>query len=203
MKYLALGDSYTIGEGISLKENFPYQIVMKLREQDYSIYNPHIIAKTWRTSTELLKEITYQKYTLSDKYDIVTLLIGVNNQYRWYDIQVFESDFKKLIEYSLTKSSSIVVLNIPNRWITPFNTERDISTVTDEILTYNNFISSICTHYHIELIDVYRLCQGVNKDKDLCTDGLHYSSSMYARWADKCIEYILAHTSVRPWNIKK
>src|SRR5687767_10950909 len=99
LTYLALGDSYTIGEQVHLSESFPYQFVQILRKKGVEIAAPEIIAKTGWTSDELLHAIS--GFDFLPAYNIVTLLIGVNNQYRGRSIHEFESDLQKLVQLSI------------------------------------------------------------------------------------------------------
>jgi hypothetical protein len=92
LSYLALGDSYTIGEAVPAIQSFPHQLASALNKQDYAVSKPIIIARTGWTTDELIQEINVSG--VSKKFDIVTLLIGVNNQYRHYDVNTYRSEFK-------------------------------------------------------------------------------------------------------------
>ena len=120
--YLALGDSYTIGEGVPLHKTFPYQTVCLLRKGGYTFYAPEIVAKTGWTTGEL--EAAIGEHLLLPKYDFVSLLIGVNNQYRGRSIieykEQFEHLLKKAISFAGGKPEHVVVLSIPDYGVTPF-----------------------------------------------------------------------------------
>ncbi len=118
--YLALGDSYTIGEGVLLYQNFPYALVQKLRLAGHSFSAPEIIARTGWTTSELLENM--DGYSFLERYDLVTLLIGVNNQYRSQAIETYQKEFSLLLQkaIALSKSKIVQVISIPDWGATPF-----------------------------------------------------------------------------------
>ncbi|HNH21028.1 MAG TPA: GDSL-type esterase/lipase family protein, partial [Ferruginibacter sp.] len=120
--YLALGDSYTIGEQAPFAENFPNQAVQLLREAGFAFYGAEIIAKTGWTTDELNQAISQTRFL--DQYDVVSLLIGVNNQYRGRTSAEFEPEFEHLlqraIQFANNISRRVFVLSIPDWGVTPF-----------------------------------------------------------------------------------
>jgi len=188
--YLALGDSYTIGEGISLTKSFPYQAVALLRKDVYDLSAPEIIAKTGWTSDELEEGIN--SHILSAKYDIVTLLIGVNNQYRGRDIAEFKQQFENLLNRSIElangKKDHVFVISIPDYGVTPFAKIMDSEKITKEIDEYNNLQKAIAIQYKVHYIDI---TEGSRKAKTnlslVANDGLHPSEKEYAKWAKKLV----------------
>jgi hypothetical protein len=120
--YLALGDSYTIGEGVPLHDSYPYQAVQMLRNSGKSFQAPEIIAKTGWTTSELASQIDHT--ILNRVYDFVSLLIGVNNQYRGMLSSHYSIEFGELLARSISlageKPSLVFVLSIPNWGLTPF-----------------------------------------------------------------------------------
>ena len=188
MNYLALGDSYTIGEGVLLSENFPYQTVQLLRQKNIAIKAPEIVAKTGWTTKDLLEGISNIK--LSPSYDFVSLLIGVNNQYDGVPFEDFEQEFELLVQMSIgltnKKSSHVFVLSIPDWGATPFAADRDRVSIAAEINKYNNYCKLIAEKYNcvfIEITEAYIL--DAANDDFLAADKLHPSGKEYGKWAEK------------------
>jgi hypothetical protein len=125
--YLALGDSYTIGESVLIQKSFPYQTVQLLRRQGYHFSAPEIVAKTGWTTDELEEGIKDHEFLA--KYDFVSLLIGVNNQYRGRDVMLYKMEFEELLKKALSfvhnKSSHVIVVSIPDYSVTPFAQSKD------------------------------------------------------------------------------
>jgi lysophospholipase L1-like esterase len=193
--YLALGDSYTIGEGVPLHESFPYQLVQILRNAQLHFHAPEIIAKTGWTSFELAEHLLHTK--LDDNYDFVTLLIGVNNQYRGLPLADFESDFgfllRKAIHLSGEKPIHVIVLSIPDWGQTPFAKDRDASLIADEIAAFNNVCRQITERMEANFVDITAGAKKSVADVSLfAADGLHYSAKTHATWAEKVAAVIRA-----------
>jgi lysophospholipase L1-like esterase len=191
--YLALGDSYTIGESVLLQNSFPYQTVQLLRKQEYNFSAPEIIAKTGWTTDELEKGI--KQYKFLPKYDFVTLLIGVNNQYRGREVMEYKMEFeellKKAIAYSNNKTSRVVVLSIPDYSVTPFAQNMDKEKIVREIEVYNSVTKALSIQYKINFIDITPGSREAEKDPELVAeDKLHPSQKEYKKWAEKLAEII-------------
>jgi len=186
--YLALGDSYTIGESVPLHESFPYQVVQLLRKSGKHFYAPEIIAKTGWTSAQLAEQILHSK--LNDSYDFVTLLIGVNNQYQGLSIQDFATDFDFLLRKALhltgEKNKQVIVLSIPDWGLTPFATKKDHLAISAQIEAFNQICLAGSKKAGTHFIDITEESRKVKKDKSLlAADQLHYSGNMHAIWAEK------------------
>lgn len=191
--YLALGDSYTIGEVVPLYASFPYQLVQLLRGNDYTVAAPEIVARTGWTTDELIQFIASPKFL--PPYDIVTLLIGVNNQYRGLSIEDYSSSFEKLlqtaIEMCATKEKGVFVLSIPDWGVTPFAAGRDTKQISREIDAYNDINRSITAKYHAQYIEITEGTREAANDSSLLADDkLHPSGKEYGRWAEKVLEAI-------------
>jgi hypothetical protein len=186
--YLALGDSYTIGEGVPLAGSFPYQAVQLLRKMGFAFCAPEIIAATGFTTAELMTAIN-GTYTLKG-YSVVSLLIGVNNQYRGLVLDEYAAEFELLlkrgIEFADGKSGKVFVLSIPDWGITPFAAGRDAVKISQEIDTYNAVNEQICGLYNVQYINITheQRIDGA-KEEFLATDNLHPSEKAYAKWAGK------------------
>lgn len=197
--YLALGDSYTIGEGVPVAENFPYQTVQLLRKEGLYFQAPEIIAKTGWTTDELQKGI--DDTILQVPYDIVSLLIGVNNQYRGRTVQEYALQFEHLLQQAIQFSGNhpdhVFVLSIPDWGVTPFAADRDRSAIAQEIDAFNETNRQLSEQYDTHYIDITPgTREAANDETLLTTDQLHPSGKDYGRWARKLAEDI--SKTVRP-----
>jgi len=186
--YLALGDSYTIGQSVLSSENFPNQTVQLLNQQNYDFKSPKILATTGWTTDELQNNIN--KHTFTPPYDFVSLLIGVNNQYRGYPVEnykpEFESLLKQAIQFAGGKADHVIVLSIPDWGVTPFANGRDRAQIAKEIDVYNAANKTISENYKVHYIDITPWTREAATDLSLIAgDGLHPSANEYARWAQK------------------
>lgn len=194
--YLAIGDSYTIGEQVPAKDNFPNQ-VYSLMKKDFSDFTePRIIAKTGWTTDELEKGIIAADKTepLQASYDFVSLLIGVNNQYRGRTVENYKPEFeellKKAIRFAGNKANHVVVVSIPDWGVTPFAKGRDRNKIAKEIDAYNAAAKEITEKYTIHYIDITPWTREAATDNSLlAADGLHPSGKEYKRWAERIAEF--------------
>lgn len=194
LSFLALGDSYTIGEQVPLAGSFPYLAEQLLRKQGMKISAPEIIAKTGWTTDELSAAIAGTIF--SDHYDIVTLLIGVNNQYRGRTVDEYRGEFegllKKAIAFAGGHAAHVFVLSIPDWGVTPFAAGRDAKMIAAEIDAYNAAGKKISLQYNCSFIDITteQRTEGNNPGM-LAADGLHPSAMEYEKWAEKLSAAIL------------
>ncbi len=193
--YLALGDSYTIGESVPLHESFPYQLVQMLRKAGTSFEAPEIIAKTGWTSFELAEQILHTR--LNEPYDFVSLLIGVNNQYRDLPVEDFETDFHflltKAIHLSGERPERVIVLSIPDWGSTPFAVKSKRSDISTEIDLFNQVCESAANKSLVHFINITAETRKAKSDSLLLAgDHLHYSGKMHAIWAEKIYSIIQA-----------
>jgi lysophospholipase L1-like esterase len=196
--YLALGDSYTIGESVAIYESFPYQVVQLLRKQGHAFHAPEIVAKTGWTTFELADHLIHTQ--LNQAYDFVTLLIGVNNQYRGLPADEYTSDFeyllKKAIHFASEKPRQVIVLSIPDWGTTPFAKGKDSKKIEKEIDAYNATNKSIAQSHNCSYIDITPGTREASSNASLITvDKLHPSAKEYARWAEKVAEIV--HQTVK------
>ena len=187
--FLALGDSYTIGESVEVEMRWPMQLAQALKAQK-SIMKPTLIAKTGWTTDELLEGIN--QAALDDSYDYVSLLIGVNNQYRGRSVASFEPEFttllKRAIALSKNKTDGVFVLSIPDWGVMPFAEGRDRKQIAHEIDAYNARIERICKAYGVRYFNITEISRQASENTDLiAVDGLHPSGAMYAA----CVQAIL------------
>ena len=191
--FLCLGDSYTIGEGVFFLENFPNQMVQLARKSGYKFLAPEIVAKTGWTTYEL--QAALKNNQLLSSYDFVTLLIGVNNQYRNHSINEYEPEFELLLQDAITyaggNTNHVIVLSIPDWGVTPFAIERDSEKIALEIDSYNKANMAISEKNKVHYIDITESTrESVNNPFLLAPDGLHPSAKEYARWAEKVFSVI-------------
>lgn len=192
--YLALGDSYTIGESVDESQRWPNQLAKALSQKGVSIEKPLIIAKTgWRTD-ELMEAIKIQKP--KKDFDLVSLLIGVNNQYQNKDIEVFKSEFQQLLEIATEHSTKgkqgVFVLSIPDYGVTPFGKKKDPARIEKELQQYNRICKTICQENSIPFYDITPISKQATADLSLVADdGLHPSGKMYSLWVDLIVEQII------------
>lgn len=189
--YLALGDSYTIGEMVPATENFPNQAATIMKSEGYNFKAARIIAKTGWTTDELENGIAAANSLepISSNYDFVSLLIGVNNQYRGRSVANYRSEFeellKKAIKYAGNRPGRVVVLSIPDWGVTPFAAGRDRAQIALEIDAYNAANKEIALRYNVHYIDITPWTREAASDNSLlASDGLHPSGKEYKRWAE-------------------
>jgi lysophospholipase L1-like esterase len=186
--YLALGDSYTIGEMVPVAENFPNQLRYILSSRNIRFNQPKIVAETGWTTDELHAAIRQAK--LRKKYDFVTLLIGVNNQYRGLDISNYSIEFEVLLQQAIAfagnRSNHVTVLSIPDWGATPFASGRNRQQISNEIDHFNSANREISNRYRVNYVDITPGTRESFSDRTLvAADGLHPSPKEYAIWAGK------------------
>lgn len=184
--YLALGDSYTIGEQVPFADNYPNQAVQLLRKEGYDFFAPEIVARTGWTTDELQTGINNRIFRSA--YDFVTLLIGVNNQYRGRSVEEYEEQFTRLLEQALAfagnRKERVAVLSIPDWGITPFATTRDKGKIKEEIDLFNEVNQRVSAAAGIHYIYITAWTrEAINNPELLASDGLHPSGKEYNRWA--------------------
>ena len=185
--YLALGDSYTIGEGVVEKDNFPNQTARLLSKRGFVISNPIVIARTGWTCEELQRGIDGNLHKLAT-YDIVSLLIGVNNQYRGGNPAVYRREFEALLQKAISfagnKNSRVFVLSIPDWGVTPYAKGRNREQISAEIDSFNLINKEVSLSYQVNYIEITEGSREALTDASLlASDGLHPSAKEYARWA--------------------
>lgn len=194
VNYLALGDSYTIGESVSEQDRWPNQLADQLK-----IPRPKIIATTgWRTD-DLANAIKAAE--LKDEYDMVSLLIGVNNQYQGKSADQYEIEFEELLKTSIKlakgKTKNVFVVSIPDYGFTPYGKPKQES-ITKQINEFNSINKRITEKYKITYIDITEISRKGLEDPTLVAeDGLHPSGKMYSLWAELIRKNLLAAKTQR------
>ena len=190
LSFLALGDSYTIGEGVNENERWPNQFVEVAYENGLDFEKPEIIAETGWKTYDLLNAISQANFT--QKYDYVSLLIGVNNQFNSRSIDEFEEDLNKLMDKmnSLKKSNgNIIIISIPDWGYTPFGNSYNREVISSEINLFNNSLINFANSNGLRFVDVTEISRrALNESNLLASDNLHPSGLMYLEWAKKIYE---------------
>lgn len=186
-RFLSLGDSYTIGEAVSESERFPYLIFSRLLADGFNVKEPVIIAKTGWTTDELEEAIN--KADLKEKFDMVTLLIGVNNQYRGRSSENYREEFRKLLvkamEFTGGKPERVLVISIPDWGVTPFAEGKDRDKISQEIDLLNSINQEETEKVGALYAYITDLSRLASEDTGLiASDGLHPSGKMYLKWVD-------------------
>jgi len=196
LSYLALGDSYTIGEGVPVNQTYPAQLVELLKAKKLDFNNPKIIAVTGWTTDELQQGIKAAAIQ-GETYDLVTLLIGVNNQYRGRSIDNYKEEFTGLLDQAIGfakgNKSHVIVLSIPDWGVTEFARQQNVNKekVAQEIDAFNQAQKEICQAKGISFLDIteaYR--ENGNLPENQAEDSLHPSGSIYRYWAEKLAGHI-------------
>jgi len=187
LRYLALGDSYTIGEGIDEAGRWPLQLAAALREAGIALAEPRIIATTGWTTDELAAAIDAAGPL--DGFGFVSLLIGVNNQYRGRGLANYREEFDALLARATRlagdRAGRVLVLSIPDWGVTPFaaGTGRDRATIARELDGYNAAAQALCAARGIAFVDISTVSRERGTEPMmLAADGLHPSAAMYAQW---------------------
>jgi lysophospholipase L1-like esterase len=186
VRYLALGDSYTIGEGVENDERWPAQLAVLLRARGIAVAEPQIVARTGWTAAEL--DAAIDEVRPRRDFDLVSLLIGVNNQYRGEELSVYRTQFtgllRRAMEFAGGNASRVVVLSIPDWGVTPFAEGRDRSLIASEIDAFNTAARAATEALGARWVDVTAASRQADADRAmLVADGLHPSVRQYARWA--------------------
>lgn len=193
-RYLALGDSYTIGESVAEKERWPVQLAALLKEKGVDVGEPQIIARTGWTTDELSKAM--DRAELKGPYPLVTLLIGVNNQFRGRSADEYRKEFtallKRAIDLAGGDASHVIVVSMPDYGVTPFGQRMDPDKIGKEIDQFNVINKDETTKLKAQYVDITPGSREAAKDKDLVAkDGLHPSGKMYGQWANAALEKAL------------
>jgi acyl-CoA thioesterase-1 len=188
LSFLALGDSYTIGESVEPDERWPVQLVDFLNESNTNKFDkPDIIARTgWRTD-ELLAAIEYSDP--AGERNLVSLLIGVNNQYQGKSVTIYQEEFRQLLERAIQLASNVpsrvLVISIPDYGYTPFGMDNQ-EQISRELDEYNNINRSIAASYNVMYINITDISRSTDPEL-VAGDNLHPSAEQYRRWVERII----------------
>lgn len=197
-RFLALGDSYTIGEGLEPADSWPYLLVQALRKRDVAIEIPTVIAQTGWTTADLLAALAQQRSSLQPPYDLITLMIGVNNQYQGLPIEQYQQELEALLAEATAlaggQAERVCLLSIPDWSITPYAKDRDREAIAAEIQAMNKIPARLAYQTGAAFFNITEESRLVRYgDVYLSADGLHYSAKMNVRWVE--------HFFFRVWHI--
>ncbi|GAA4047122.1 SGNH/GDSL hydrolase family protein [Flavobacterium chungnamense] len=188
IKYLALGDSYTIGQSVCETCRFPIQLQTEIKNNLTSkdVFVTNIIAQTGWTTTNLKSAVATQNPT--NDYDLVTLLIGVNNQYQNRPFSLYEQEFPELVNIAIDKAkgikANVIVVSIPDYAYTPFGNGN--TTISTQIDTYNTFAENYCIQNNITFVNITDITrQGLVQPNLVASDGLHPSEIAYSKFVER------------------
>lgn len=194
LTYLALGDSYTIGQSVAIEERFPHQTVAKIKQLGRQFATPEYIAATGWTTANLLSEIN--NANKPKNYDVVSLLIGVNNQYQGRDTVEYRVQFTQCLQQAILHAANrkerVFVLSIPDYGATPFGQRTNPDKIAREIDAFNLINASISAANGVNYIEITKGTRDAKSDNTLvASDGLHPSGKEYQKWAEKLATQIL------------
>lgn len=195
VRILALGDSYSIGESVSAAERWPTQLAEGLRDRGLRVATPMIVAQTGWTTDELAVAIDAERPF--GRFDIVTLLIGVNNQYRGRPLDEYRREFASLLARAIgfagDRADRVFVLSIPDWGVSPFAAGRDPARIAAQIDAFNDVNRQEAERAAAQYVDITPVSRRASKDPSLIAgDGLHPSATMYAEWAQLVLPRVLA-----------
>jgi lysophospholipase L1-like esterase len=190
LRYLALGDSYTIGEGIAAADRWPVQLARVLRQARVPLGEPRVIARTGWTTDELAAAI--DAAAPASDHDLVSLLVGVNNQYRGRPVEQFAREFDALLlraaGFARGDARRVLVLAIPDWGVTPFAAGRDRQAIAAAIDAHNGAVRSACGRRGVAFVDITPVSRARGAEPAmLADDGLHPSAAMHALWARQAL----------------
>ena len=191
--YLALGDSYTIGESVVETERWPVQLAEQLRGRGYKMAAPKIIAKTGWTTEDLLRGIENELDVQRD-FDLVSILIGVNNQYQGKLITEYEKQlrtiFRKAVNHSKSQEKGVFAVSIPDYGYTPFGSSNQ-EDITEEINRFNEVFRRVAEEFNVPFYNITPISRDAAENPDLvASDGLHPSGLMYKYWVDQFVNQV-------------
>ena len=193
--FLSLGDSYTIGESVSANYRWSVQLAGMLRKDGEDVGDPDIIARTGWTTEELQSAI---KASGNQKiYNLVSLMIGVNNQYRGQSQDQYRTEFRELLQtatkFAGEKTAHVFVLSIPDWGASPYAAGQNKAKIAQEIDQFNAIAKDECQKAEIAYIDITSLSRSAAGDgSQFASDGLHYSDKQMKQWAEKALPVVKA-----------
>lgn len=187
LRYLALGDSYTAGYLVPKQQSLPYQLVRRLAANGFKTARPEVIAHNGWNTRQLLDTLSRKKPT--GNFDIVTLFIGVNNQYRGYTLPDYESDMTQLVKdcvrYAGKNKAHVLIIGIPDWSITPFGADKNPQQMALEIADFNTINKKVSEKMGVKFIDMFSISRKMKEDPEaVASDKLHPTEKTYAIWAD-------------------
>lgn len=188
--FLALGDSYTIGQGVEQAESWPFQLKTATQSSNRKIEKLTVIARTGWTTGNLLNAIQQQS---PSNHDVVSLLIGVNNQFQGGSFSTFQEEFDTLLDIAINLAQTnkkVLIVSIPDYGVTPFGAGNR-ETIAQELDKYNTYIKQRCTEAQIAFVDVTTISRNLGASNNaLAPDNLHPSGYQYNLWVEKMLPVV-------------
>lgn len=186
LTYLALGDSYTIGESVEPEERWPVQLTERLRADGIAMQDPQIIATTGWTTQDLLQAMDSQ--LKNEKYDLVSVSIGVNNQYQGKSIDAYREDlyevFEKAVTYSKNGAAGVFAVSIPDYGVTPFGAQ-NAEKIARELDEFNRVFEEVASEFGVDFYNITPISrEAANQPELIAEDQLHPSGKMYELWVE-------------------
>jgi lysophospholipase L1-like esterase len=190
ISYLALGDSYTIGESVTQKSSFPFQLADSLRKKGVLVSDIKVIAKTGWTTSDLKTAIGNEN--INRKFDVVSLLIGVNNQFRGYSQSVYREEFVELLKTAISfadgDAAKVFVISIPDWGATPFGGNGANKDISRQIDQFNLINKEESLKLHVNYTNITPTSRKVISNTSwVAGDGLHPSGKMYGLWVHELL----------------
>ena len=193
IRYLALGDSYTIGSGVSESDRWPVQLAQRIEQDTSLMLKVDIIAQTGWTTSDLLRSIESNN-AKSEDYNLVSLLIGVNNQFQNKPFAVYETEFDSLLQTAIEiagDSGDVFVVSIPDYGVTRLGRARS-ELIAQEIDEYNSHAKSTCNDAEVTFIEITSISRELGDSSGaLAGDDLHPSGYQYSLWVDRILPRVL------------
>ncbi|NNF33754.1 MAG: SGNH/GDSL hydrolase family protein [Saprospiraceae bacterium] len=191
IRFLALGDSYTIGQGVAEELRWPNQLAKLLESYEYKLLETNIIARTGWTTGNLISAIESQS---PDPHELVSLLIGVNNQYQGQSFEVYQTELVTLIDKAIKLAGSkerVFMVSIPDYGVTPFG-QSNSENIAKELDAYNAFAKEKCDALDIPFINITEISRSLGSSEGaLASDQLHPSGQQYTLWVDAILSEVL------------
>lgn len=189
--YLALGDSYTIGTSVPATDRYPEILVERLRERGQSYKAPRIIAANGWITSDLINALNIDN--TQQNFDLVTLLIGVNNQFQGRSIEEYRTEFQELLKRALVfaanKNENVRVISIPDWGVSPFASSRDRSKISEEIDMFNAVKKEETDKLNITFVDITEISRtALDNEIYFADDGLHFSKEMHELWVAEILQ---------------
>lgn len=193
--YLALGDSYTIGESVAPEKRWPVQLVEQLNERGFKVAPPKIVAKTGWTTEDLNREIQTEVDVQRD-FDLVSILIGVNNQFQGKPIAEYEEElneiFRRAINHSKRLEKGVFAVSIPDYGVTPFG-QANAEEIGAEIDAFNAVFKRVAEEHNVDFYNITPISrEAANNPELIANDNLHPSKLMYQYWVEEIIDEVAA-----------
>lgn len=193
LRLLALGDSYTIGQGVEKDERWPEQLAQTLRAHGIDVAPPEIIAQRGWTSGNVLFQIQRKKFDTT--YDLVTIMVGANDQFQNRNTDFFRTDLSQLILGAVSLAGGdpdkVLLFSIPDWGRSPYARGQDAETISKEIDRYNAIIIALAKQNKIEYIDITELSRSGSGPSLYAEDGLHPSGKAYASWVVSILPHVI------------